>query len=112
MMDIFSRADANRVRKVILGARRSFAAKDFNPLVVAIDGFTAVIYGANRTALELQRDQGGIYIPGCANGRINQHPTSGIDFVNLAEQEARHVKIMDGHVEEDATRHLHILNWR
>src|SRR5258708_7259230 len=112
MLDIFSRAYAYRVRKVILSARRSFAAKDFNPLVVAIDGFTTVINGANRTTLELQRDQGSINIPGCANGWVNHHATSSIDFVNIAQQEARHVKILDGHVEEDAARHLHILNRR
>src|SRR5258708_39183443 len=112
MMDIFRRADAYRVGKVIFGARRSFAAKDFNPLVIAIDGFTAVIYGTNRTALEFERDQGGINIPGCANGWINQHPASSIDFVNLAQQEACHVKIVDSHIEEDAARYLHILNRR
>ena len=54
---------------------------------------------------------GGVDVPGLADARIDQHAPGGVDLGDLAaHQEAGHVEVVDGHVEEDPARDLDVFD--
>src|SRR5262245_12251494 len=109
-MDAASVAMDRLVRRIIRNSDISFGAKNLNPLIVTIDRPPAVIDDADGPVHITQGYHRRINIAGLANRRINQDATAGEKLLHLpVDQIAGHVKIVDGHIEENAPGNLDIL---
>ena len=85
-------------------------SKHLQPLVVAVRGFAAVVNNTNGAVLEFQADQRRIHISCFTDGRVYQHGSVDEHFLHLAADKAGHVKVMDGHIQEDTAADLYIRN--
>ena len=93
----------DRRRELVVRAQQAAAAVDLDALVVAVGGAARVGDLRELAALGLQRDDGGVDVAGLADRRVDQARGHGGDFDRLlAQQEARHVEIVDHHVAEQA----------
>ncbi len=85
----------------------------FDALVVAIGGAARIGDLGDAARRRAQHADGGIHIPRRADGRIDQRRSRRIDGDRLlAEQEARHVEIVDHHVAEEAAGALDVFDGR
>ena len=85
----------------------------FDPLVVAVNGPAAVVDGAQGAVGKAQHHHRRVQVAGLADGRVYQVAPRGIKLLDLvAGQKAGDIEVVDGHVQEDSARCLHVLGGR
>src|SRR5574340_509506 len=88
------------------------AAQNFQPLIVAVHRLAAIIDGADGAIGELQGHDGGIEVAEFCDLRGEQDVPDGVQFLALAQLEACHVEVVDGHIQEHAAAILQVLQRR
>ena len=102
----------DRRRSDVAGAQQALRAMRLDALVIAVGGTTGIGDLAQPAARGSQRRHGGIHISGGADRRVHQARGGGVhEHRFLAQQEARHIEVVDHHVAEQAARRSDI-GWR
>ena len=97
----------------VAGGEQSLRAMHLDALVVAIGGAARIGDLGDPAGRGLEQHGGGIDVAGLADGRIDQIGADGMDLDRLlAEQEARHVEIVDHHVAIETAGALDIAHRR
>ena len=87
--------------------------KNLHPLIVSIRRTTAVIDGADRPICEAEHDDDGVQVTNLSNCWIYHHAAGCEQLYDLAPHEiAGHVEVVDGHIKEDTTGDLEVLQRR
>ncbi len=97
---------------LVAGRDQSIAEQHFNALVIAIHGLAAVIDAAEHATGKFKVDDAGIQIADLVQGWVEQHISHHLQLCDFAAQVARHVKIVDGHIQEDTAGCAQILHGR
>ena len=89
------------IGRVIVRLHHARRAKHFYTLIIPIDGFAAVVDGANGAIGKAKRDHRSIHIASLTDGRVHHHAGRRVHFLHFAATEiASHVEVMDRHVQE------------
>ncbi len=95
--------DTAVVLQDVLRGRHARAAEDLDPLVVAVHRLAAVVDRRDGPVRMREHDDGRVDVASGADGGIDQHRSPGEDLdYRRTDHEARHVEVMDRHVDEDA----------
>src|SRR5579883_2652294 len=106
-------ADDGCVWITVLEAYGPLAAQHLYALIVAIRGMAAVADRADDPVREAQEHNGVGNIASSGDIRGIERMGEGAHLLHLAaDQITGHVKIMNGHVEENAARDTDVLKWR
>src|SRR5277367_7136779 len=97
----------------IVGADHALRAMRLDALIVAIGGAARIRDLRDLARFGLHDDDGGVDVARLADRLVDQSRTHRADRDRLlAEQEARHVEIVDHHVAKQTARARYIGNWR
>ena len=95
--------------RCVLGGCQTLRAEGFDTLVVAVHGTTAVVDERQSAALVHEYDHRGVDVACLGEGSVDAHRSLRRDLDDLAPGDiARHVEVVDRHVEEDASRHTDV----
>ena len=101
------------VRERILRRRHPRRAEHLDALVVAVDGLARVVDRRQAPVLVLEQDHRRVDVVRLAELGVHPYRAARVHLDDLAlRDEARHVEVVDGHVEEDPARRAHVLDRR
>src|SRR5918999_915976 len=84
-----------------------------DPLVVAVRRAAAVVDRRNAAVLVLEHHERRVHVPGVAVRGLDPHRAARVHLHDLAARHvARHVEVVDRHVEEEAAGDAHVLERR
>src|SRR5438309_7251686 len=101
------------VRSIIAGRNHAFRSEYFAALVVSINRPSAIVDRSDRAVFKSQRHHRRVPIAHRAYHGVHQHICLRVDLDDFAAYEkTRHIEIMDGHVQENATGGAQVFFWR
>src|SRR5437879_2855541 len=108
-MDALPCADNGGILVVVIGLNSSGTAQQLNPLIVAISSLTAVADRPDHSISKLEQHYSAIHVARFPYFRVIENASLDKNLFHLAtDQETCHIKIMDGHIQEDTARTLDI----
>src|SRR5438477_1337320 len=98
------------IRHLVLNSDHPFRAEYFNSLIVSVNSSPAVVYCSKSAVVKRQGYHGCIPVTNFLEHWINQNICLCINFYDIRPHEiARHIKIVDGHVQKNSTRGAEII---
>jgi len=103
----------NHERALVLGCHSAQRTMHLDPLVIAISGAARVRDEGHLAGRRFQHDLNRIAIPRHANRGVHQNGGHGGHLGHLfAQQEPRHIKVVDRHIAKDAARTFDVIDRR